>query len=516
MKKSFVKVLTLLMAVMMLITCFAGCKKEEVAIDELTVWGLDPTRAETEEIGQEVLDYAASKAEFPVKWISGSADALKLRFASGDYPDVVMSNGLSGVDVVKYADSGILLPLDEYINKKDTPNIYALLEEYPSVKGLITLSDGHIYALPRITDFTPSCLESALFINKAWLDKLGLEIPTTMEELYDVLKAFKTQDPNGNGKADEIPMSFLSASGYHYPEVLLSAWGISAKHGTWDQFLAVKDGKVLFAPVTEEWKKMIKYYNKLYEEGLLDMECITHDGSAFGTKVASAESKVGFFWSNANMAGRPEEYIAIPPLGAEGNKPVWHIHPQGFTKANANLFEMTVACENPQAVMRWIDQFYGEELAIQMTYGLVGNTLTLEDGKYTINEPPAGKSQSLMLAKAIPGSAMGLFKSEWIDTKVEKTIAQGDQEKLFAIYEDYVDDEIWPRPYYETEDSATISRVTADLFRLVEEKKGKWIVGQADIDKEWDKYKKDLKNLGLDELVSISQKAYDVYLKNAK
>jgi putative aldouronate transport system substrate-binding protein len=518
MKKVLKKSLVLLLAMVMAVSCLVACGKDEVGGGEITVFygGVMPTK--DQEAAQETLDRLAGMADFPFKWETGDQDSIKLAFNSGDYPDVVLTGTyMSSLDVVKYASSGILIPLDEYINEKDTPNIYKMFEEYPTAKGIVTLDDGHIYSLPSVSDFTAAYFETAFYINKAWLDKLGLKVPTTLDELYTVLKAFKTEDPNGNGKQDEIPMSFYNNAGYSYPEVLLSAYGMSAKHGTWDQFLSVDNGKVEFAPVTEEWKKLIKYYNKLYSEGLLDMECLTQNQSTFDAKAGAATSQVGFLWTNANIMGAPDEYITIPPLSAEGNTPVLHIHPAAVTKASVNAFEITNKCEDPAAVMRWIDKFYEMDTTFQNTYGNVGRTLTIdENGKYVFNEPANGDSQGMMITKNQVVSWPKFIKEAYFNENIEMTEVQQQQAAQFAIYKDYIDPEIWPRPYYSLEDADEISILTTDLFRLVEEKKAKWIVGKADIDAEWDTYIKDLEAIGLEKLLKISQKTYDNYLKNQK
>lgn len=516
MKKMAKKMAVLLMVAAMAVSCFVGCG-DKGSEGEITVWSCSPEVRSNVEAGQKMMDYITDLSGLPLKWEEGGPEALSLAFSSGDYPDVILGNYLASVDVVKYAASGALARLDEYINEKDTPNLYQILQDYPKVKGLITFDDGHIYSLPSINEFKPATYESTFFINKTWLDKLGLEVPKTLDDLYVVLKAFKTQDPNGNGKQDEIPMSFYNNAGSAYPEVLLSSWGISAKHGTWDQFLTINDGEVQFAPVRDEWKSMITYYNKLYTEGLIDMECLTQEQGNFTAKVASDPSLVGFFWDGANTATNADEYIAIPALSAEGNTPVLHLHPQGFTGANTNMFEMSSTCEDPQGVMRWIDKFYDMEVSFQLSNGLFGTSTDIdENGKYVFNQPEEGESQAMMITKNILVGFPGITKMEWLGDKIEMKETQVDAAENFKLYENYIDDEVWPRPYYSMEDSEKLAQLTTDLFRIVEEKKAKWIVGENDIDAEWDSYKKDLEKNGLAELLKISQKAYYTYMKNQK
>ena len=109
------------------------------------------------------------------------------------------------------------------------PNVKAFFKEKPDAQKLITDPDGHIYALPSSRGKSYSGSGQNMMINKAWLDKLGLQVPTTWDELENVLKAFKTQDPNGNGQADEIPMNIKKLDSYfswYSPMLLLNSTGI--------------------------------------------------------------------------------------------------------------------------------------------------------------------------------------------------------------------------------------------------------------------------------------------------
>ena len=112
-----------------------------------------------------------------------------------------------------------------------------------------------------------------LFINKKWLDKLGLEMPTTTDEFYQVLKAFKNGDPNGNGKADEIPFSFLGNYANVDINSLFGSWGVIDR----PEHVMIKDGEVLFTPAEDGYKQGLVFFRKLYAEGLIDGEAFTHN-----------------------------------------------------------------------------------------------------------------------------------------------------------------------------------------------------------------------------------------------
>lgn len=132
-----------------------------------------------------------------------------LLIASNDLPDAFFGNGvLTSDEVVKYGSEGILIPLEDYITEENTPNLWKIFQEYPEYKSAITAPDGHIYSLMSFEDGYMVTTNNPIYINKAWLEAVGMDAPTTTEEFREVLRAFKEQDPNGNGQADEIPFSF--------------------------------------------------------------------------------------------------------------------------------------------------------------------------------------------------------------------------------------------------------------------------------------------------------------------
>lgn len=265
MKSWIKKTITLALVGIMLTMALAGCGGGGNNASEnggFSVTFGKPTGLDQDMVN-ETLARWESLTDVPIEWAflsgDGGSEALSLRFAAGDYPEVIMGNYLQTTDVSKYAANGILIPLDEYINETDTPNLYNFFQKYPRSAAANRLPDGHMYSLFQFEEFEPQYVENVFFINKVWLDKLGLEIPTTTDELKEVLRAFKTSDPNGNGEADEIGMTFQDGHGFSYPEVMLSCWGVAAKHGVFDSFCTVQNGVVKFAPMLDEWKEMIKY-----------------------------------------------------------------------------------------------------------------------------------------------------------------------------------------------------------------------------------------------------------------
>lgn len=436
-----------------------------------------------------------------------------LRMSGKDLPDVLIGvNLFNDKDILDYSSQGIIIPLDE-LAKKYAPNFMHLLETDPELKKQLTAEDGHIYALPNYDKgFTPSTYE-VLYINKAWLDKLNLEVPETYDELYEVLKAFKTQDPNGNGKADEIPLSFVKNA---YAAPWFYSFGAYDETNTYAKHISLKNGKVVYAPIQPEYKEAIKYFNKLFAEGLVDQEAFTQDSAMFNAKLkAYPERQVGMFtawrstsWKNANQT--EDDYIAIAPLKGPSGKQIWPEMDRGVTGRAA--FVITSSCKNPELALRWADTFYEEEYSIQTNLKLqMGNHVKKNDnGKYEIvkaynvddpNEP-----------KIKNGSMFWAMTPEITEKFVEEPPHMKEKFELDKIYENFHPEKEahYPNVFFTNEETARLADFSVDINTYVEGRYAHWMVNGG-IDEEWDSYIEKLNNMKLDEMLKIYQDAYDRY-----
>lgn len=450
-----------------------------------------------------------------IEWMQVTSEQREMMMNTGDYGDMLLgqSAGLNDSSVSSYVESGILIPLDDYINEELTPNLCKVFQDYPSAKAVSTFVDGHIYTLPRYSEEQAGYLEDVLFINKAWLDKLNLEVPTTIDELYEVLKAFKTGDPNGNGKADEIPMMFGTGnSGYSFVEELLCLWGLCTKPLTADAFRAVRDGEVLFAPATDEYKELLLYIRKLYQEGLIEPDVFVNENdNAYNAVCGSDPAIVGFTWNVSKAMSHPGDYIAIDPIQVPGYEIKWRMHPGSV--GIKNIVAITDHCEDVEGAMRWLDTFYTEEATLENWYGPVGETFEIRDGMYYLIDESLRDGWTG--ENTVGGEGMpGIFRSSEVGTLLEPLDFILEKRVYYDQYKPYLagPDEIWPRPYLSPEQTTVINEVYPDLRSYVLEKKAHFVTDPtADIEAEWDGYVNDLKNLRLDDFLEASQEAYDAF-----
>ncbi len=428
-----------------------------------------------------------------------------IMLASGTLPDIIFG------DIV-FSDSDIVnnlsyfRPLDEYIDRY-MPNLKAAMEETPEMKQMSTFPDGKIYSLPARL---PSRPESSIqpIINKTWLDKLGLDVPDNTEELYQVFKAFKEQDPNGNGKADEIP---VSGSGDISVD-LYNPFGITDINAN---SMMVVDGEPVYYPITENYKEAIKWAHQLYAEGLIDQEVFTQDNTMLTAKQQNPDAPlIGFSnqWVPDAVFGKwKDQYIAIPPIAGPDGKRYQGGEPGGLSLRRNQLL-ITTSNEHPEVSARWADQFYTNEASIQNFWGAIGTVIKKnDDGTFTLMNPPEGTSADAWYWE----QSVRDFGPKYVSPSFERNIildeTTGDGLKLVIdkLGSDYVTTP-FPNVMYSAEEFQELPTLTTDIDGYVSTTRAKWIT-EGNIDQEWDAYVNKLNEMGLERLLQIRKDAYKRY-----
>ena len=202
---------------------------------------------------------------------SNEDEAFNLMLSSGQLADIISYKDSSELE--KLGRDGGLIPLNDLIDQY-APHIKAVMEEDDRFRQSCYSLDGNIYYIPKNQELLSA---EYWWIRKDWLDKLGLEVPTTVDELHDVLYAFRNEDPNGNGLKDEVPL--FDRAGWKMPEEYLYLWDTSTT-------FYPRDGKMTFEPLEENFKTGVKGMIQWYEEGILDPEFFTRGSSARDTLLS--------------------------------------------------------------------------------------------------------------------------------------------------------------------------------------------------------------------------------------
>ncbi len=450
-------------------------------------------------------------------------------------PDFVINAGISIGDINKWGFEGYFLNLKDYIHLM--PNMQKTFEEYPELEAFVTASDGSIYGLARVSvDLTDRL--SRTYMNRKWLENLNLEVPTSIDELYDVLKAFKEQDANGNGDPnDEVPMLYNEIGYSNVENALLNAYGIKMG-GMWAPgYLldAEDDGKVYLVNATDAYKEFLKFMHKLFIEGLMEQEAYTITPDEVTSKQQG--DVYGFFGCGSApfvMANKDISYDAewVGIAGLTSSLHSERTAPVTTVVGGDIVIAIGANTEHPEEAVKFLDYFYSEEGKLAATGGYEGVTfdyvydkdLDFENPKMRCPEGYASDEEYRYKAATINGGfsvveenavRAALFQVP-VDTLLKESVIKTYGWAAVTAYANRQDGiqfvDMFPRIAYTTEESEARLTLFNDINKYMGTAKAQFITGELDIEADWDNYLGTLEQMGLADLLAIEQAAYDRYL----
>ena len=457
-----------------------------------------------------------------------TGDTLNLMLASGDYPNLIYKSGFSMLDVVKYGELGVFVPLEDYIAKY-APNVTKAIEENPGLKAAVYAPDGHIYMMPYWEECFHCAMSMKMWINTEWLKAVGMEMPTTTEEFEKVLVAFRDQDPNGNGKKDEIPLTGYPNGWNNEPwDFLMNSFIYDTGAGS--DYVYIDGDQVAFAPNKPEWREGLRYVKSLYDQGLYDPQAFTQGEEQFKTLLNGEDEVVGAYaaghlgmgvdpWASDEMLARANKYEPLPPLkGPAGVQ----LSPYWPNRGMDGSFAITNKASEEEAIafIKLLDWHYSEEGSISAWYGPkdVGWTWA-EPGDLGINGEPAIwkpiESQSAEFMTDLSWEPIFYMPARlFLGWKSDQDIytTDGYERRLYLateLYEPYKPEHIPPGGIYMTsEDSDTYAQLVVPIQNHVYLNSVAFIIGEKDIETEWDAYVAGFDDLQLDKYLEILQKYY--------
>nr|WP_062514707.1 ABC transporter substrate-binding protein [Halobacillus sp. KGW1] len=435
----------------------------------------------------------------------GYQEKKNLLLASGDLPDAFYNSGFSDLDLMKYGKRGTIVPLEDLI-EEHMPNLSKRLEERPALKKTITAPDGHIYSLPRAEEMGLVEMPNIQYINKTWLDKFGLDVPTTLEEYHDALKTFVEEDANGNGKKDEIGLTFMYHGWSGNLGDLIALFGVPDNN----EHRIVKDGEVLFSAAQPEFKEAIEYYHGWVKEGLIDKEATTHDMAKLFSKGKTDDMTIGSFlwWEDTELVGtdRVDNYVVMPPLEGPAGKIVGK---SNYSEYHRDAFVMTEVNPYPELTARYMDQFYAPKMSAQVNWGPLGEVYEEDSNGMLVNkELPEGVPMGEFRPKVAPGGPFVVLEEDFGTVVDMEPRAKERLAILEEHYKPHMVEESYPKVFFEEEELERINQLEVNIMEFVNQKKAQWLM-EGGIEEEWDAYIKQLEEMGLPELMDIYQKGYD-------
>lgn len=463
-----------------------------------------------------------------IEWnniVDDYAEQRNLAIAAGDLPDAMFNSAASDQELLSWAEDGVIIPLNDLVDQH-MPNLKAIYEKYPEYKELATAPDGNMYSFPWIEELGEGkesihTVNGMAWINVEWLDNLGLEMPETTDDLMVVLEAFKNEDPNGNGEADEIPLSFIDGGGNEDFKILMAAFG---GDGDNDNHLVVNNDQTLnFTADDEAYRKGIEYFSELNQKGLIDGEAFEHDWNAYVSKGNDHRYGVYFTWDKSNVTGTNDSYDVLPVLeGPDGDKNITRTNNFGFQRGR---FVITSANKNLELTAKWVDKMYDPLQSVQNNWGTYGDEE--QQNIFTLGENEAGEPmlQHADLEGAAPGELRQRTEASGPLAVLDEyygvytTSPDDAQWRLDLMHEHYLEfiknDYNYPQVFMDNEDSSRADQILADLNPYINQKRAEWIIGGV-TDEEWATYLTELERLNLPELMEIYERNYENYVSNSE
>ena len=452
------------------------------------------------------------------------AEKLNMEFNTNTYPDVIMHYA---PDAAKWGvEEGILIPLDDLI-EANMPNYMEKMGQY---LDQMRETDGHIYQLAGLNECYHCQYARKMWVNTHYLEEMGVEVPQTTEEFYEVCKKFVETYP------DKIAIGGAS-SGW-----LMGSFTLDS--GEYGKLALTPDGEIVSAATTEEWREGLRYIKSLYDIGAIYDGNFTQDAEQLRTIMNQEDVPVLFVPFGTISDGIDSDsnnevyrqYQCISPLeGPDGTRITPYFKYSGLETGS---FSITDKCSNPAAVLRWVDYFFSEKGDISAQFGAdEGKDWVWEpnDGSVGLNGEPAMYKisdeaqyssevqnhdwQDLVIRYAPADYRLGAATDPDVDTGtsagLEKLLYDATKEKQepYGQNPENGDLDVLPDLKMTADESTELQTIQVEVKNYINSAKVAFITGTKSLDDDWDTYLKELDACGLQTMIDIYQAAYDRQFK---
>lgn len=443
-----------------------------------------------------------------VEWEHVSVDfpaQLGLVIASGDLPDLIVEVDpkLAG----QYGVQGAIIPLQDLI-AEHAPHLSKILNDYPEVKGQITAPDGNIYFFPRVLLDPRTQYWAGWHIRKSWVEDVGKQVPTNLDEVYDVLKAIKDKHP------DKYPLLFD-------PRSLIWEFGVGSRGVNSPNDFFVEDDTLKYGPTDPRYKEALVYLNRLYKEKILDPEYLTIADGSSEAGIARITQEVGGFvfgsWAGSltrfnqllEADGKQPDFVAMRPPGA-GN-----LLARLNIVADDDGLVITSSSKYAVEITKMMDYLYSEEGKLLFYFGIEGDTFEMKEGKPVATEKVLNSPLGMLNYRNTYIGNSSEWPSELMTEVYVSTLSHPEAIKGNLESIEYSDDIKPPTLQFTNEERERVQEIERDLNTFIDENLHAFINGDKSLD-EYDSFVTTAEEIGVTELVDIYNAAFARYTKAIK
>lgn len=524
------KTVALLMAAAIITSMCAGCGERNVSDggeiegkygkgeitypietegEELTVWTYsNPNVLKTCSdfndtlYAQEIQKQTGIKVKFITPPVGDTGEAFNLLFSSNDLPDIICYNWktFSGGGPDGAINSGYLFAFNDYLEDY-APNFYKTLKENPDFDKSAKSPEGNYYSFGTISHTVPVF---GPIVRQDWLDELGLEKPETIEDWYNMLKAFKEK------KGAEFPLTCMNSSFLYSEGIFESAYG------TTDTFY--RDGDTIkFGPLDDSYKEFVKEMTKWYSEGLIDRNIASTDGEAADAKILNDKTGATIGWlastlaryNNSKAEGSTMNLEAAKyPVKNKGEEPAVYGKIQSLY---ADYAAISTTCKNKELAMRYLDYGFSEKGILTYTFGIEGESYVMEDGKPKYTDMVKNNPDGLSVSEAL-GLYCGSMKggASWLTNDAYLQQLSSEREIKATETWKYNDEHCMPNLLMSSAEQKEYTDIMTEVETYIQETTIGVICGNLPIST-LDGMNEQLKAMDIDRAIEIQQNAYNAY-----
>lgn len=440
-------------------------------------------------------------------------EQFNLMLATGDVPDVIFNASWSD-NISKVIQAGIAVPLDDML-EEFAPNYLKVLNENPEVKKQLTADDGHIYVLPhlRLNQYRTA---GGLIIRQDLLDKVGMQAPETLDEWETVMKAFKDAGVAYPFVATKFDITGINSTDLSSLSIFATAYGMVPG-------FYIKDGKVQYGSIQQDYKLFLERMAKWYKEGLLDPDSFTND--SVKAKVTNGKGGAFFGYIGGNIGGykaplqenvKDGSFASVQyPVLNKGEEPqftdrAWEWASYGAIITSSNKY--------PKETLRMLDYLYSEKGNLLKNFGIEGESYTLKDGYPTYTDVITKNPDKLTMVQALlkythaPSPFVGLEDDRYI----EQYYTLPEQLDALNTLNKYSDNTIkvkMPNLNMTSEEKSEYAEIITNIETYSQELVSKFIMGAEPISN-YDKFVDQQKKMKIERAIELQQQAYDRYKGN--
>ena len=459
---------------------------------------------------------------------AAAVEKYGLMLASGEYTDMIEGNNTNlsypGGPDTAVAD-GVFVDMTDYVYKY-MPNYFQLLKDRQDIKEIAITDEGRNVGIYMIRCYVDGKNQQVVVQNEPawcgmavrqdWLDELNMDLPRTIDQLYDVLVAFK----NNYGAWMHLYTDGTIGSDY-----ILSAYGVT------QDFYVKDDGKTVgFGPLEPGYKEYVSLMHKWYSEGLIDPNFTSTDSSAIltaHTYYASDKCGVGMsfqgtcgdmhyrngYTENEKMWLQPIE----GPVLKEGDTTVTTF--QSEVACNPQWITKSVAEADLPYLAQWLDYHFTYDYAVLASFGIEGESYVIDESNewYFVYTDKVKYPETPGMTPGACRGTYGMFNNvgymNW-KSGFELSAFQGITYQAIAY-------DVWgrqgsdimipPSASFTPEESSEYSIIYPDIEAYVAESTVKFIVGTDDIDKGWDNFVKTIEGMNIQRCIDLKQTSLDRY-----